>query len=136
VEESLRKLLDRAVKAEVAAHAVVRPPWVVHPGTDPFEICWRMGGGEWHLMVWWDWWNSGERTEKARIDYFRAQLPPAPWQAWAATAVWPEMEAQNAEEEERWLEAQGAAAARLAEAGVGSYPDWREWIDGWNAEDR
>ena len=39
----------------VAEHGAVPPSWVMYH-EHPFSICWRMGGGESHLIVWWEWW--------------------------------------------------------------------------------
>ncbi|WP_247663831.1 hypothetical protein [Micromonospora sp. U21] len=61
-----------------------------------------MGDGEWHLMVWWHWWESASLGEAERIAYFRAE-----WLDWAAQQIWPDMDFGE------------AGVRRLAEHGIG-----------------
>jgi hypothetical protein len=78
-DDSLTALLD----AEVAAHGSARPPWVFLPGVDPFEITWRMGAGESHLMLWSAWARDRERDDVLAV--IRKNMPiPADWAWWAA----------------------------------------------------
>jgi hypothetical protein len=47
-----------------------------------------MGGGESHLMVWWEWWNQQMFTENQKVEYFRHWPPPHCWLAFLIQAVW------------------------------------------------
>lgn len=71
----------------VAAHGTVPPPWVVFD-EHPFSICWRMGGGESHLMVWWAWWPRQGFAEAEKVAYFRRWPPPPCWLPFLIEAVW------------------------------------------------
>ncbi|MBZ9749759.1 hypothetical protein K7W42_02660 [Deinococcus sp. HMF7604] len=69
-------------------YGTVPPPWVVFPNEHLYSMCWRMGGGEEFIMVWWPWWRSQALDEAARIEYFR-QFPPEPrWLDWMLDAIW------------------------------------------------
>ena len=113
--------LDEAVREEVSAWGEVRPPYAVFPGVDPFDIGWRMGAGEWHIMVWSHWWSAGAPTEASRLAYFRRHPPPAGWLAWAATAVWPGPDHDPSEDDD------DQAVRRLEAQGIGSHAAWRAW---------
>ncbi len=71
----------------VAEHGAVPPPWVMFD-EHPYSICWRMGGGETHIMVWWEWWQQQGFTEDQKIAYFRRWPPPHCWLAVLIEAVW------------------------------------------------
>jgi len=63
-----------AVDALVAEHGIVPPPWVVY-FEHPSRLCWRMGGGEGHLLLWWAWWEEQAFTEAQKVAYFH-RWPP------------------------------------------------------------
>jgi hypothetical protein len=70
-----------------AEHGAVPPPWVIineHPG----DICWRMGVGEGHLMLWDEWWRDRDLSEDARVAYFRKWPPPHCWLCFVIGAIW------------------------------------------------
>jgi hypothetical protein len=67
-----------------------------------------MGDGEWHLMVWWRWWESARMGEAERIAYFQADEPPREWLDWAAHQLWPDVDFGE------------AGVRRLAEHGIGA----------------
>lgn len=71
----------------IAEHETVPPPWVMY-NEHPYSMRWRMGDGEGHLVVWWEWWPKQEFTEQQRIDYFRKWPPPHCWLAFLIEAVW------------------------------------------------
>jgi hypothetical protein len=107
VDDRTSGLLDTAVREQVAAHGRVLPPWRAFPNTRPGSIGWRMGAGEWHLMVWRHWWQAAGLDEAERIAYIRADEPPREWLGWAAHTIWPNMSGK-------------AAVSRLAEHGIGA----------------
>jgi len=126
VDERTTALLDEAVASEVADWGEVRPPYVAFTGIDPFDIGWRMGAGEWHIMVWSHWWDAAHPDEPSRLAYFRAHPPPVDWLHWTATAVWPELADFDEEPDEDYG---GPAVRRLEEHGIGRHSDWQAW---WN----
>jgi len=115
VDESGIAQLDAAVRDEVAVWGEVRPPYLAFPDIDPLDIGWRMGAGEWHIMVWSHWWDSSHPNEAGRLGYFRRHPPPAAWTFWVAAAIWPE-QAEDIDDEDDI----GPAVRRLAEHGIGS----------------
>jgi hypothetical protein len=131
VDEATDARLEDAVRSEVELWGEVRPPYVVSPGTDPFDIGWRMGAGEWHILVWSRWWSDPPRDEESRLAYFRRHPPPTEWLHWCATAVWPELDDEMDDEMDD--DAGGPAVRRLADHGIGAYADWRAWCYGTSA---
>jgi hypothetical protein len=75
------------IDALVAEHGTVPPPWVVYD-EHPYSICWRMGGGESHGLLWWAWWEQQGFTEDQKVAYFRRWPPPHCWLAFLIDAVW------------------------------------------------
>ncbi|BCJ76481.1 hypothetical protein CS0771_60250 [Catellatospora sp. IY07-71] len=110
MDDRTRELLDTAVREQLDAHGLVPPPWRAYPEIERFSIGWRMGYGEWHLMVWWHWWESNGMDEAERIAYFRADEPPHEWLDWAAEQIWPDLDLGE------------AGVRRLAEHGIGTRP--------------
>ena len=47
-----------------------------------------MGGGESHIMLWWEWWPQQTMTEVERIAYFRRWPPPHCWLPFLIEALW------------------------------------------------
>jgi hypothetical protein len=88
----------------------------------PFSIGWRMGGGEWHLMMFWHWWERLEQGEAGRIAWVRRWKPGPLWYPWCARLIWPEL--QEGEEEE--VRGDEEAVERLAALGIGSVQAWQE----------
>jgi hypothetical protein len=76
-----------AVDALVAEHGTVPPPWVVY-FEHPYNICWRMGGGQGHMLLWWAWWEEQGFTEEQKVAYFHPWPPPHCWLAFLIQAVW------------------------------------------------
>jgi hypothetical protein len=68
-------------------HGEVPPPWVIFL-EHPYSICWRMGGGEDHIIIWGAWWRAQSFTEDQRINYFRKWSPPHCWLRWVIRALW------------------------------------------------
>ena len=44
--------MQKAKDNLVSKYGTVPPPWVLY-NEHPYSICWRMGGGESHMMLWW-----------------------------------------------------------------------------------
>ncbi|MCG8366997.1 MAG: hypothetical protein MJA27_27145 [Pseudanabaenales cyanobacterium] len=74
----------------VSEHGAVPPPWFMFPDTHPYDICWRMGAGEFHVMVFHAWWEEQKQNydEAQRIEYFRKWLPPPRWLTWMIDVIW------------------------------------------------
>ncbi|SCL29042.1 hypothetical protein GA0074692_2652 [Micromonospora pallida] len=108
MNDRTRELLDAAVRKQLDDHGRVLPPWRAYPQIERFSIGWRMGDGEWHLMVWWHWWESAPMNEAERIAYFQADEPPREWLDWVAHQIWPDVDFGE------------TAYARLVEYGIGS----------------
>ncbi|HEY1097936.1 MAG TPA: hypothetical protein VGF99_03370 [Myxococcota bacterium] len=79
--------MQTAIDKLVEEHGTVPPPWVVYD-EHPYSICWRMGGGEGHIMLWWPWWRAQDLDEAARIAYFRRWPVPPAWLPFLIDAVW------------------------------------------------
>jgi RimJ/RimL family protein N-acetyltransferase len=117
VDDRTTRLLEEAVHAEVTRHACVRPPWIEFADPHRFEGFWRMGAGEWHLMVWAHWWAKLGWTEAEKTAYFRRWGTPPIWLDWAASAIW----SVDQEESDEQVE----ALVKKAEGqGLGRYSDW------------
>lgn len=71
-----------------ADYGTVPPPWVVYPGEHPYSICWRMGGGESHMLLWDHWWQAQQWDAPQCLSYFHHWPSPPAWLAWIAAAVW------------------------------------------------
>jgi hypothetical protein len=79
--------MQEKIDCLLAEHAAVPPPWVVY-NEHPYSICWRMGGGESHLIVWWEWWPRQGFSEVQKITYFHKWPPPYCWLAFLIEAIW------------------------------------------------
>jgi hypothetical protein len=75
------------IDALIAKHGTVPPPWAV-AHEHPSNMCWRMGGGESHMMLWSEWWPQQNLTEAQKIEYFRRWSPPHCWLAFVMEAIW------------------------------------------------
>lgn len=81
-------MLQRDIDELVSQHGAVPPPWFYVENSHPGDIMWRMGGGEWHIMVFWQWWEQSGMDEAARIAYFKKWPPPPRWMKWMSNAIW------------------------------------------------
>ena len=79
--------MQEEIESLVAKYGDVPPPWVVY-NEHPYSICWRMGGGETHIMVWWEWWAEQSFDEDQKIAYLRKWPPPHCWLSFLIEAVW------------------------------------------------
>ena len=80
--------MNSAIERLIAQYGAVPPPWVRFPDTHPYSICWRMGGGESHVMLFAQWWREQGFDEAARIAYFRRWPPPPRWLKWMIDVIW------------------------------------------------
>ena len=69
------------LREELAEHGSPRPPWIRFPDTHPFDIAWRMGAGETHVMLWGEW--DADTTERIAAIQKHGAVP-ADWAWWAA----------------------------------------------------
>lgn len=72
--------------SELSEHGCVRPPWVRFPDTHPFDIAWRMGAGETHVMLW-SAWEQDIDAARCIAAIQRHGAVPADWAWWAAEAA-------------------------------------------------
>jgi len=79
--------VQEEIEQLVAEYGTVPPPWAVY-NEHPYSMRWRMGDGEGHLIVWWEWWPRLGFTEQQKIEYFREWPPPHCWLAFLIEAVW------------------------------------------------
>ena len=84
------KWIENRVAELINEHGAVPPPWFMFPNSHPFDIIWRMGPGESHVMVFGAWWDQQKTKldESARIEYFRRWPPPPRWLTWMIDVVW------------------------------------------------
>ena len=108
-----------------AGHGTVPPPWAVFD-EHPYSICWRMGGGESHLMVWWGWWAQQGFTEDQKVAYFRRWPPPHCWLAFLIEAIWGVDTSEEGDDLAPYFE-------RTAAMGFGGREDYERDLDdpGW-----
>ncbi len=103
----------------VAEYGTVPPPWVMY-NEHPYSICWRMGGGESHIMVWWEWWPQQKFTDDQKIEYFRRWPPPPCWLDFLIAAIW---DVDTSEEELT------PYFKRTSELGFGDQHDYQRDLD-------
>jgi hypothetical protein len=82
MKEWMRKGIDELA----AEYGTVPPPWTIYR-EHPYSMRWRMGSGEAHLELWWNWWAQENFTEDRKIEYFR-RFPPHCWLAFLIEAIW------------------------------------------------
>lgn len=80
------EILAGLLADEVRTHGSVRPPWIAFPGVHPFDIAWRMGAGETHVMLWGRW-VEGRPAREVTTAIVRHGPVPADWSWWAAGAL-------------------------------------------------
>ena len=89
IEDSITQFLEK--------YGSVPPPWFIFPDTHPFDITWRMGNGETHIMIWETWWERQGYSEEERISYFQKWTPPPRWLEWMIGAIWDIIPLENDE---------------------------------------
>lgn len=82
--------IEAKITELVAQHGTVPPPYFTFPDKHPFDIFWRMGAGEDHIMVFGAWWERQKdgMDEAQRIEYFRKFPPPPVWLTWMIELIW------------------------------------------------
>jgi hypothetical protein len=83
MEPWMQKEIDRLLME----YGTVPPPWVVY-NEHPYNIGWRMGFGQTHILTWWEWWAQQRFGEDQKIEYFRRWPPPHCWLAFLIQAIW------------------------------------------------
>ena len=125
--------LDAYVADEIRTHGAVRPPYVAFPGVHPFDVFWRMGAGESHVMA-----LSRARSSlgiaERDVVVKRSGAVPADWVWWVADwlALFPE-DASDAEASETFGAYDHAfddVRARLATRGISVTGEPEEERDG------
>lgn len=82
--------LASRLEKELASHGHVRPPWAFLPSVHPFDIAWRMGEGEGHLLLWGRWLaglSPGDTWAKALAAVKPFTPIPADWAFWTLDAL-------------------------------------------------
>jgi hypothetical protein len=116
---------ERYIADEVTAHGAVRPPWV-YADAHPYDICWRMGGGESHLMAFWAWWPTVERTVDERLAFIQRWNPPPFWFPWSAGLIWPELDPEGEPEDGDYEARERRLVEAFEGAGLGTVAAWDE----------
>ncbi|KFX91023.1 hypothetical protein O988_07947 [Pseudogymnoascus sp. VKM F-3808] len=86
----MENVIEKEIPEMTVEYGDVPPPYFLYPGVHPFSICWRMGSGETHWMVFGAWWERQEAVwnEEQKIEYFRKYPPPPLWLAWTVRLLW------------------------------------------------
>ena len=114
--------MDEAIAAELGEHGAMLPPWRKYPDMHPYSIGWRMGGGEWYLMIWSRW--AAGRSREEQVAYFRGYAPiPVEWADWVAGALGFD------DDEDKEDEDPEPGVVRLSELGLVDLEAWRR---AWN----
>jgi hypothetical protein len=116
--------IEKEIARFVKEYGVVPPPWARFPDRHPYSICWRMGGGEEHIMAWGQWWHSQNFDEEQRIAYFQNWKPPARWLDWMIDAIW-EIHPQESEEDFDY----SPYFSRIEKLGFGSKEDYEKDLE-------
>lgn len=82
--------IETQIAQLVESYSSVPPPWFMFSDMHPYDIGWRMGAGESHLMVFHVWWEQEKKKldEAQRIEYFRLWPPPPRWLTWMIDVIW------------------------------------------------
>lgn len=118
---STEELLDQHVARELEEYGFVRPPWQ-YMAEHPCSIGWRMGGGEWHLMMFGAWWERIAPDEATRVAWVRRWEPVPLWYPWCARLIWPALWEDLGEDER----ADEKAVEKLVALGIGTVREWQE----------
>lgn len=118
----MQEWIQTEIASLVTKYSTVPPPWVMY-NEHPYSICWRMGGGESHLMLWWEWWPQ-QWTEGQKIEYFRKWPPPPCWLVFLIEAIW-NVDAFEDEDTERLM----PYFNRTSDLGFGGRHDYERDIE-------
>ncbi len=64
------------------------PPWAFNKNSHPYSIYWRMGIGEFYVMIFSEWFSKNIKSYKERIEFFKKYPAPPRWLGWMADAIW------------------------------------------------
>lgn len=87
IEIDMKDWMQEDLTSLVAEYGTVPPPWVMF-NEHPYSMRWRMGSGESHMLIWWEWWPKQSFTEDQKIEYFRQWPPPHCWLEFVIQAIW------------------------------------------------
>ena len=118
----------------VSRHGAVPPPWFAFPDTHPYSVCWRMGDGESHVMVFNTWWSREKQNydEDQRIAFFRKWPPPPRWLTWMMDVLW-DLEPWECDDPEEFDYSQ--YFVRVEQLGFGTHAEFEldmndpRWLD-------
>lgn len=121
----------------VAEYGTVPPPWAMYD-EHPYSICWRMGEGEGHIWLWWEWWPLQEFTEDRKIAYFRRWPPPHCWLAFLIEAIWGVDTFEGEDEGGKKKEELSPYFERTRALGFGGREEYEKDLDDpkWHSDDR
>jgi hypothetical protein len=118
-EERTNRLLDDHIRGELQNRDSLPPPWKKYPDMERFSSFWRMGDGEWYLMMWFRW--TEKFNQDQMLDYFRLNQPiPVSWLDWVSAFM--------IEGADLWEDPE-PGIRRLEELGLADLLAWREWWD-------
>jgi hypothetical protein len=112
-------LHQERLSALLRQHGSVPPPWAYAPRTHPYDIGWRMGGGEGHIVLFNEWASSRSWSFEERVAYIRRWDPPHSWLEWVAWFLWPEAYDDTS------LDVSDAHFRQIKALGFGSKAQWR-----------
>ncbi len=78
----------KSSKELIEEYGDIPPPWVYEPNVHPYSICWRMGGGESHLMILGEWLSQQNLNFEQRTAYLLKYPAPARWYQWIVDFLW------------------------------------------------
>jgi hypothetical protein len=106
------------IAALVAEYGEVPPLWAYYPRVHPYDICWRMGGGEDFRYLFFTWAGARSWSPAERVEYVRRWDPPYSWLEWVAQFLWPDDFSDDV------LEPSEDHFARMEALGFGTEADW------------
>jgi hypothetical protein len=122
-EPSVPGLYASRIARIAARFGEVPPLWAWYPRVHPYDIHWRMGGGEDYRYLFWAWVDSRVWTTQDRIAFIRRWSPPPSWLEWSAWFLWPD------EFSDEIGEVSEEQFARLEALGLGSQRDCIRCMD-------
>ena len=117
----MQEWMQKDIDSPVTKYGTVPPPWIMYK-EHPYSICWRMGGGESHIMLWWKWRPQQQFAEVQKIEYFRKWTPPHCWIGFLIEAIW---------NVDAFEETQRCASyfTRTSDLGFGGQQDYEQDLD-------
>ncbi len=80
------RMLNEAVADELRERGALLPPWLRYPELERYSIGWRMGYGEWYLIVLRH--GTADWSRDEWLTYLRRHAPvPVEWYDWAGWQV-------------------------------------------------